>query len=547
MSKNKTQLVTHTFGGGWATDLGSTHFGSPQGGQLSIPWLSQCENVEFSFTGFPQRFSGTRPLTSSAASPLVVDYAGNTFIRNVYDYWRMGATLTGTQKIVMTGGTQIFSLDPITGIITKISGSALFSAINALHYSTFNDLLILANNGDGSPYSWDQTTFQVLAGTPPAFSVSIPHKGRQWACGVPAAPYRLYYSAVGNPEDWVGAGSGSIDIDPGDGDGIVGLWSWKNDLWVFKGPNKLSIHRITGSAPADFARIPFSTGISTVGQNTIFKYGDDIGFWSPRGTCHSLATTSAYGDYVQNYINYPILSWCRNINNMLLDKHSQVVTDPVNGYTVLSFRRNIDNSIYPTRMLMMDWRFLANGEQYPRISPWTFASFASLGLVVDTAGNRPTQTQIHAGGFDGRLYHLGGQTYTHENGIIGGFDGAAIPYRIQTPNLTYGPPRYTKGINDLSVAMEYADAASVLVGWGGDNQPTQSTTITQTAPPVLGTFVLDTDTLGDYPNQYQNTDELDGDFRSIQYTFSESTAYSRMAIPSFAVNLTPSGESMENS
>ena len=544
MPKQSTQLVTHTFGGGWATDYGNTHFGSPQNGQVVIPWLSRAENVRFSLTGWPQRFSGTEKLVTSEATPLFVDQFGNTNVRGIYDYWRMGTTLTGVQQIMAVAGTSLYIMGSALSP-TKISGSTQIGANNYVHFSTFNDLLIIATNGD-TPYSWDQSTFQSLAGTPPAFSMSVPHKGRQWAGGVPALPSRLYYSVVGNPADWAGAGSGSIDIDPGDGDGIVGLWSWKNDLWVFKGPNKLSIHRITGSAPADFARIPFSYGISTAGQNCIFSMGDDVGFWSTRGTCHSLAATSAYGDYTQGYTNYPILSWCRNIDNILLDKFSHAVTDPLNGYTLLAYKRRSDSHTnYPTRLLMMDWRFRSESEPYPRFAQWNFDSFPGIGLVADFEDN--TQTRLFAGGYDGRMYRFDAPTYAHENGISSGIDGSAIPFHVETPYLTYGPPRYTKTINDLSIASEEADGVTVSVSWGGDNQAKQSGSITQAAPPVLGTFVLDTDTLGDYPNQYQGLQEMSGEYRSIQYNFNEATAYKKFGLQNFSVMLTPTGESQENS
>lgn len=38
MAQQKTNFITHTFGGGWATDFGPTYYGAPdQGGQFKIP------------------------------------------------------------------------------------------------------------------------------------------------------------------------------------------------------------------------------------------------------------------------------------------------------------------------------------------------------------------------------------------------------------------------------------------------------------------------------------------------------------------------------
>ena len=150
------------------------------------------------------------------------------------------------------------------------------------------------------PRSWDQTTAQNLAGTPPRFSFGVSHKNRAWAAGVYATPSRLHYSANVDPEDWIGAGSGSIDIDPNDGDMITGLVSHKDELFVFKGPNKGSIHRIIGSSPTGsdaFSRKNFVKGLGACWHNAIFPFGDDIGFVSQYGSVHSLSATAAYGTF----------------------------------------------------------------------------------------------------------------------------------------------------------------------------------------------------------------------------------------------------------
>src|SRR5688572_4492196 len=137
MPKQSTQLVTHTFGGGWATDYGNTHFASPQGGQVVIPWLSRAENVRYSLTGWPQRFSGTDKLVSSDATALFVDTFGNTNVRHIYDYWRMGTTLTGVQQVMAVAGTSIFIMGSALSP-TKVSGSNQFGINNYIHFSTFN-------------------------------------------------------------------------------------------------------------------------------------------------------------------------------------------------------------------------------------------------------------------------------------------------------------------------------------------------------------------------------------------------------------------------
>ena len=92
-----------------------------------------------------------------------------------------------------------------------------------------------------------------------------------------AFPSRLYYRRRTTQRIGRGPGSGYIDISPGDGDEIRGLkGEYKNDLWVFKGPYKGSIHRITGYTPSDYQRIPFLQGLACVGHSTITRFKDDL-------------------------------------------------------------------------------------------------------------------------------------------------------------------------------------------------------------------------------------------------------------------------------
>lgn len=205
---------------------------------------------------------------------------------------------------------------------------------------------------------------------------------------------------------------------------ITGLLSWKNELVIFKGPNKLSIHRLSGSTPSDFVRSPWITGISAAWQNSIFPMGDDFGFISPRGTIHSLKATSNYGDYTQTYLSYPINTFCREELNHNKSRHWWAATDSLHGYSLISVTRSGQTS--NDRVLMLDWRFMAQGEQWPRWSLWDFGSFASLAQAIDT-NNRP---RIFAGGYDGYVYKLDQTTRTHNN--------TSINYNWTTPFLSYG-------------------------------------------------------------------------------------------------------------
>lgn len=525
MPQQKTQFITHQFAGGWATDFGPTYYGSPeQGGLFKIPYLTTARNLVFEFDGGLHKAPGTTALNETTLG-------ASTPVMGIYDYWRQGTSGTPTQRRIVHHGTVIYQ-DAGSGTFSSLFTGMSEGAIP--QYSTFKDLLITANDSTTDvPKSWDGSTAANLAGTPPRFSFSIPHRGRQWAAGNYSAPSRLYYSVADNPEDWSGAGSGSIDIDVGDGDMITGLLSWKSQLIIFKGPNKLSIHRLDGSTPSDFVRTPWITGISAAWQNSIFPMGDDFGFISPRGTVHSLKATSSYGDYTQSYLSYPINTYCREELNHNRSRYWCAATDSLHGYTLIPVTRSGQTT--NDRCLMMDWRFMAQGEQWPRWSLWDFGNFASVAQVIDTNA-RP---RLFTGGYDGFVYKMDQTTRTHKN--------TSINYDWATPFLSYGSEYHLKVVNALSVGIAPKNGNDITIGWTRDNEAQQITTVSQTAGAQLDSFVLDLDVLGGGNFQPRFTElEEGGEFRSIQYEVIENQVASDVEIHNLGASITFSGYSTEN-
>jgi len=552
MPHNTSQWVSHFIDGGWATDYGTTLYSSPNNGEVHIPWCTTCENVRFKLDGRFGKYPGLQVLGSAPvkAPQSSLGYVEDSTVRHLYNYTNMGSSLTGTSQLVAIVGSYFYVYSG--GEFVRI-GDVASTSTKQHHFSTFNDLLVI-----GGPYSWDQSTFQALAGTPPAFQYSIPHAGRHWAAGVPSAPSRLYYSVVGNPEDWVGSGSGSIDIDPGDGDAIVGLLSWKRELWVFKGPHRLSIHRITGTDPSDFARVPFIYGISAAGQGSIFPMGEDFGFFSPRGSCHSLTSTNQYGDYSQAYINYPLLSWFRNPQNIpggTLGLSWQTVTDPIQNMTYCVMNNNLLQDNILGFAFMMDWRFQNETNPYPRFIPLNLnRRFSSVSLAYSIFNT--TQMVPVLGDRDGRLYQEYPE-YLHQYRVNDYADTEAIPYTVTTPALTYGPSVYKKTITAVSIDVNEtfttgnSETGTLDFSYSGRDIPAQTLSFTLTAGAKLGSFILGTDQLGGAQDRAGYSDDVNGESRAFVYTLQEDSPLvesigSNVNVRHFGVLLSPSGESLEN-
>jgi hypothetical protein len=337
-----------------------------------------------------------------------------------------------------------------------------------------------------------------------------------------------------NPEDWTNTGSGSIDVDPNDGDMITGIVSHKGNLWVFKGPNKGSIHRISGTSAATWTKTRFIKGLPCPWINSIFSFGDDIGFISTNGSVHSLKATDAYGDYNQAWLSYPINKYLQeNLNNSRA-RYFCAATDPNRGYVWIGITPSGQTT--NTRFLIMDYRFLSQQETYPRWSYWDSRAFSCISLVRDT--QRP---RLMAGGYDGFVYKLDQTSRTDS--------GTAINMVAETPSLTYGDEWLLKNLADAGVSINALNNNTFTLTWTLDGVNSYSITQTQGATgAVFDVGVFDTAVFGGqaFVPRFFGI-ENGGDFRAISYQFSETADDSDFEVHSFMAKITPSGESTENS
>ena len=329
---------------------------------MTVPWLNDAENVEFLLDGGVRKVGGTQKLNSSAME-------SNAQVYGLFDYWRMGSGGTPAQKRVVHVGTTI-KKDDADGTFTNIATGMTDEAVPS--YALFDDDLIIMSDSSDVPQTWDQSGNTTTLGTnTPNGAFGVTHKNRFFMSGVNTAPSKLFYSRPlpeGPGGDWNNANAGSLLIDPGDGDRITGLVSYKDELWIFKGPYKGSIHRLAGSSPTSvagdnsaigtgaFTLIPFIRGVGSVNHNMIFKYNDDIGFMWSDGTIRSLQATAAFGDFREASLSLPINSFLRDRINHTQLRYGQAKTSVARGcvYITVPVDTSTDNNI----LLCMDTRFI---------------------------------------------------------------------------------------------------------------------------------------------------------------------------------------------
>lgn len=527
------RTIIHQFGGGWAPDFGPTVSVSPdEAGNLVIPFLTEADNVLFELDGGPHKVGGTSRINSSALE------SGAT-IMGLFDYHKQGVSGSSSRRRVCHVGTKVLA-DNDDGNFSTTLATGLESG-KVPSYTVFDDLLIYSSDATGDvPRSWDQTTAQLLAGSPPNFSFSVTHKNRVWAAGNPLFPSRLYYCANVDPEDWTGVGSGSIDINPDDGDIITGIISHKNELWVFKGPNKGSIHRITGSAPTGgdaFALVSFIEGIGAAWHNAIFPFSNDIGFVSQFGSVHSLSATANFGDFSEAALSRPLNNEIGRRLNYNRLRHIHAKTDQLRSVVFITMSWDGDNT--NNVVLAMDYKAAPELIRWSRIPAY---EFQSLGNFNDTNGKK----RVVGGDSSGFARSLN----TEDRSL----DGlTAYTPKITCPHLNYGVPTIMKTLEHGSVGIAPKGDFNFNVLWTRDDNAQQSLILAQGGGDVLGPassnqFTLGTSTLGGarFVDRFHQFNETGGEFRSVAYEFTQAGLNEDFELHYFSVSITIGAESAEN-
>ena len=530
----KQAHIGHYFGGGWATDFGPHVPGlsADQNGNLIYPFLVNADDCFYDLDGGPITIPGTVRVNSSQLE-------SGARVKAAFDYWRMGTAGSPSQRRVIFIGTKVYA-DTGNGTFTEIKSGLSSDAVP--HMALFDDILILANDNTADvPMSYDGTTFQNLAGSPPNFSFSESHHNYMFAAGVAAAPSTLYYSGALDPESWTGGTSGNISIDPDDGDMITGIKSHKNNLIVFKGPYKGSIHRITGTSNSTWARQTLVRGVGAVWQNSIFRFQDDLGFLWSDGTVRSLTAVEAFGDYRDASMSRPI------DNRYLIPRcttsrlrHAWAVSDGRRVYLCLP----VDGSNQPNVILACDYRF--DPPRWSRLPSMDNYACAMLGIDPDSSNRH----QVFLGTSDGYLEKWGQARRSVVNGT------SSFNYLVTTPFIDYGIPADMKTLAAVGVGFNPMNNNNVTIRWRRDGNTAQSTTVTQGGAAVLGGvtgFILGNsqattgDTLADnrFVDRFVELEE-GGEFRTIQYEFENTTVDMATEIHSFVSHWEPGGESTEN-
>jgi len=472
------------FDGGWATDFGPTaNVSIGKDGVVRVPFLVEADNVSFDLDGGPHKIGGTERINSAALNGVDIS------VRGLVDFFVLG---TGAHHRVVHVGNELMK-DDVDGTFTSISPSANDRDDSSIpSYAVFDDDLIITSNAAEAPLKWTGTgSASVLGTNTPKCAFGATHKNRFWMAGDASARSRLYFSEPlpnGADGDWDEVEAGFIDIDPDDGDEIRGIISHKKILWVFKGPNIGSIHMIVGDTPlgsvsafgSSTQPVPFKLenfvrGLGAAGQNSIFRFKDDIGFIDAKtASIRSLNATAQFGDFREVALSFPINNFLRDrVNNSRLQA-AWAAADVSLGSVFISLA--VDANPTNNMVIQMDHRF-----EPPRLTPHPAIAAECMAAVIDE--DRNGRQSIFIGDTAGFVRRT-----NIENKSID--ETTSISYKVTLPFLDFGNPVAFKTFSRASVGIVPKGNYNGTFGWTRDDNAQQTMTFSQGGGDVLaGTLV----------------------------------------------------------
>ena len=176
------------------------------------------------------------------------------------------------------GGSADGTWDDITGALAgfNITQNTLSS------FAIGEDVLIIEDGiNTTAPYVWDGTgNAAALGGSPPNATMVAYHKNMAFAAGNNTYPSTLYFSDLGDIENWTTGLSGNVSIETNDGSKIRAILPGFNALYIWKDS---SIWRLSGDDKDTFVLQRMVSDVGTLSQACVKRIGNDFIFIDSQG------------------------------------------------------------------------------------------------------------------------------------------------------------------------------------------------------------------------------------------------------------------------
>lgn len=264
MSRNSKTSVFADFSGGLNVAASPTTVGINQSIDLdNIVLLPK--------SGFKKRNGNT--VLNSSVMDSGKSVHGLAYLRDLLgNEWGLAITGSKIYKTEALDGT----MDDVTGAVTITEGKD-----NVWVNSQMNDISIFVGGNllYDVPIKWAGSgNASALGGTPPVGEFCALANNRLFIGNTAANPSRIKWCALGNPEDWSGAGSGSQDVSTNDGDFLVtAKLLGTNHLLVFK---QNSIHELMVTS-SPFPVYPLFRGVGAISKRGVVDVDGVLYFVTP--------------------------------------------------------------------------------------------------------------------------------------------------------------------------------------------------------------------------------------------------------------------------
>lgn len=263
-----------------------------------------------------------------------------------------------TGHIIVTTGNEIYK--DTAGVFSSIKGAITPISNTLWQWKAFTDLAIGVNRGlSNSIIKWSGTgniaalALTGISGTPTRAKFIEVWNSRLWVV-FDSHPNRVYYSSLGNAEDWDSSG-GFIEVAFNEGDRITGIYAHKGKFFVFK-RNRIytitsGIGGVISTDPIGWSVDLITNNLGCVGQFTIQAVMDDVVFLSDEGLI-SFNAVEAYGDFKSLNLSRKI----KELSNLNFNLDSFVsVVDPARSLYLLSVPKTSSGSVN-NRIYAMDYK-----------------------------------------------------------------------------------------------------------------------------------------------------------------------------------------------